>query len=331
MFNWLLKRRGTKRFLFGLTAVLSGFGLQSAWAQYPTRPITLIVPYTPGGITDIMARVVGEKLGQQLGQPVVIDYKAGANGVLGSEAMTRAAPNGYTLLIGSSTIHTVNPSLYKKLPFDVFKDFKPISKLTTMQNVVVVNPSLPVNNLKELVTYAKANPGKLTYGSAGAGSSMHLYTEMFGSMTQTNMIHVPYKGGAPARNDLLAGHLSLMFSDIGAVPLIQSGQLRALAVTGATREPKLPSVPTAVESGFNDYIADAWFALFAPAKTPDAVISVIRGSLAKVMAMPEVRQKLDDAGMHPVDTVSSEQLAATMRQDYDKWAKVISSANIAID
>lgn len=331
MFSSLLTRRGVKQCFTGLFSFVAALCAQPAWAQYPNRPISLIVPYSPGGITDIMARVVGDKLGQQLGQPVVIEYKAGANGVLGSEAMTRAAPDGYTLLVGSSTIHTVNPSLYKKLPFDIFKDFKPISKVTSMQNVVVVNNSVPVKNLKELVSYAKANPGKLTYGSAGAGSSMHLYTEMFKSMTHTDMVHVPYKGGAPARNDLLAGHLSLMFSDIGAIPLVQSGQLRALAVTGAAREPKLPDVPTAVESGFNDYVADAWFALFAPAKTPEEVISVIRNSLAKVMSMPEVRQKLSDAGMHPVDTVSSEHLAAAMRSDYDKWARVIKIGNISVD
>ncbi len=309
--------------LLSSTAVLA--------AGYPSRPITLIVPYSAGGITDTLARTLAEKLSVELRQPVVVDYKPGANAVLGSEIIARAVPDGYTLMLGSATTHTVNPWLYKKLPFDVFKDFQPISKLSVVQNIIVVDPKLPVHNLQELIGYAKAHPGKLSYGSAGTGSSLHLYGELFKSRTQTDLVHVPYKGGAPARNDLLAGHVAMMFSDVGAIPFVQAGKLRALAVTGRQREPQLPEVPTAQEAGLNGYVADAWFAMFAPGKTPDSVVKTVRDALTVVMAMPDVRKRLLGIGMQPVDRVSTEDLVQSMKADYEKWGATIREAAIQVD
>lgn len=313
-----------------LGAVISAILVSSAAIadDYPSRPITLIVPYSAGGITDTLARTIADKLTVELGQPVVVDYKPGANAVLGSELVAKASPDGYTLMLGSSTTHTVNPWLYKKLSFDVFSDFKPISKLTVVQNIIVVDPKLPINNLNQLISYAQNNPGKLSFASAGIGSSLHLYGELFKSMTKTDLVHVPYKGGAPARNDLLAGHVQMMFSDVGAIPFVQNGKLRALAVTGSEREPLLPDIPTAQEAGLTDYTANAWFAMFAPAKTPEPVVTTVRNALAKVMDMPDVRKRLIGIGMKPVELVSTLELEQAMRTDYEKWGATIKAAGV---
>lgn len=313
-----------------LSAVISAILVSSAAIadDYPSRPITLIVPYSAGGITDTLARTIADKLTVELGQPVVVDYKPGANAVLGSELVAKASPDGYTLMLGSSTTHTVNPWLYKKLSFDVFSDFQPISKLTVVQNIIVVDPKLPINNLNQLISYAQSNPGKLSFASAGIGSSLHLYGELFKSMTKTDLVHVPYKGGAPARNDLLAGHVQIMFSDVGAIPFVQNGKLRALAVTGSEREPLLPDIPTAQEAGLTDYTANAWFAMFAPAKTPEPVVTTVRNALAKVMDMPDVRKRLIGIGMKPVELVSTLELEQAMRTDYEKWGATIKAAGV---
>src|SRR5450759_2772484 len=218
-------------------------------AAYPDKPIRLIVPYAPGATAGALSQLIGNKLGAELGQVVVVEPKPGANGNIASEFVARSAPDGYTLLIGTISTLTINPSLYKKMAFNPMKDFKPISMLVTTQNVIVLNPSVPVNTLPELVQYAKVNPGKLTYGSSGAGSTLHLSGELLKTMTNTDMLHVAYKGGGPARADLLAGNISMMFSDMTALPLVQAGRLRALAVTGSKREPAAPNIPTAGEAG----------------------------------------------------------------------------------
>ncbi|WP_029048431.1 tripartite tricarboxylate transporter substrate binding protein [Cupriavidus sp. amp6] len=315
-----------------LAATFAGFaGAAHAQGGYPTKPITLIVPFSAGGTTDILARIVGLQLGKALGQPVVIDNRPGAGGNIGASLAAKAPGDGYTLFMGTIGTHAINQSLYSKLPYDPVKDFAPITRVAMVPNLVVVNPKVPVNNVKELIAYVKANPDKLSYGSSGSGSSMHLSGELFNSMTGLHIQHIPYKGSAPAVNDLLGNQIGLMFDNMpSSYPHVKAGKLRALAVTSAKRSPALPNVPTVAESGVPGYEATSWFALYATGGTPQAIVDRLNAEVVKILAMPEVKKQMADQGAEP-NPEKPAQLAAFMKSETAKWAKVVKASGATVD
>jgi tripartite-type tricarboxylate transporter receptor subunit TctC len=298
---------------------------------FPSKPLTLIVPYPPGGGTDALARVIGPRLSEALGQPVVIDNRPGAGGNIGASLAAKAPGDGYTLFMGTIGTHAINQSLYSKLPYDPVKDFAPITRVAMVPNLVVVNPKVPVNNVKELITYVKANPDKLSYGSSGSGSSMHLSGELFNSMTGQHIQHIPYKGSAPAVNDLLGNQIGLMFDNMpSSYPHVKAGKLRAIAVTSAKRSPALPNVPTVAESGVPGYEATSWFALYATGGTPQPIVDRLNAEVVKILAMPEVKKQMADQGAEP-NPEKPAQLAAFMKSETAKWAKVVKASGATVD
>jgi len=304
----------------------------SAFAQggYPTKPITLIVPFSAGGTTDILARIVGLQLSKSLGQPVVIDNRPGAGGNIGAALAAKAPGDGYTLFMGTIGTHAINQSLYAKLPYDPVKDFAPITRVAMVPNVVVVNPKVPAKNIKELIAYVKANPDKLSFGSSGSGSSMHLSGELFNAMTGLHIQHIPYKGSAPAVNDLLGNQIGLMFDNLpSSYPHIKAGQLRALAVTSAKRSPALPNVPTVAEAGVPGYEATSWFALYATAGTPQPILDRLNTEVVKILQKPEVQKQLAEQGAeaHPEKPAD---LADFMKSETAKWSKVVKSSGATV-
>jgi tripartite-type tricarboxylate transporter receptor subunit TctC len=326
------------RRLFGLGAVAIaaatlGITPSDAWAQaaYPTKPITIIVPFSAGGTTDILARVVGLHVGQTLGQPVIVDNRAGAGGNIGTQAVARAPADGYTLLMGTVGTHAINQSLYKKLPFDPIKDFTPLSRVAMVPNLLVANPAQPYKNVRELIAYGKANPGKINFASSGSGTSIHLSGELFKQMTQIDMQHVPYKGSAPALADLIGGQTAIMFDNMPSVmPHVKAGKLRALAVTTARRSPALPDVPTVAESGVPGYDTSSWFGLLAPAGTPADVVGKLNAAILKALADPGVKTKLAEQGAEP-HPEKPEQFAAFIGSETAKWGKVVKESGASVD
>ena len=280
----------TKSILLSLT-----IGLNIAFAQpYPDHPIVLVVPNPPGGLVDTSARLLSEPLTRVIGQPVVVDNKPGASGNTAYQFVAKAKPDGYTLLISYSGYHVGNPSLMDKLPWDPIKDYAPIALLTVSTNVIAVHPSIPVNNLKEFIAYAKANPGKLNYASQGNGSVSHIGTEMFKQITGVDMVHVPYKGSGPAIQDVLAGQVQVFISTPPSLMQhIQSGKLKGLAVTGKNRHPGMPNVPTTAEAGLPSFQLESWVGLFAPAGTPAPVVAKLTESVKKSLALPETKERAD--------------------------------------
>jgi tripartite-type tricarboxylate transporter receptor subunit TctC len=312
-----------------IAAALMLIASACAHAQYPAKPIHLIIPYPPGGATDIIGRALAQKLGDALGQPVVVDNRAGAGAGIGSDFVAKAAPDGYTLLIGTTGSHTINPAIYSKLPYDPVRDFAPVTLLATYCNVLVVAPDLPVQNLKQLIELAKAKPGTVTFGSAGNGSSNHLSGELLASMAGVRMQHVPYKGSAPALIDVMAGQTNFMFDILStSLPQIKAGKVRALAWTGPTRSPLIPEVPTVAESGLPGYEVVGWFGLFAPAGTPRDIVNRLNAETAKILKLPELKEKLIG-----YDTASStpEQFAAIIKADIATWAKVVKDSGAHVD
>lgn len=327
----------TRRFALGsiASAVLLGAGLlggTSALAQaYPTKPVTIIVPFAAGGTTDILARIVGQALTVEFGQSVVVDNRAGAGGNIGGQAAAKATPDGYTLFMGTVGTHAINASLYKKMPFDPIKDFAPLSRVATVPNLLVAHPSQPFNTVKEMIAYGKANPGKLTFGSPGSGSSPHVSGELFRSMTGTDLLHVPYKGSAPAMTDLLGGQISIMFDNMpSAIQHVRSGKLRPIAVTTAKRSPELPNVPTIAESGVPGYEATSWFGMFAPAGTPAPVLAKLNAAIVKVLNQPDVKKKIAEQGGDVV-AETPEQFAAFIKAESVKWGKVVKESGASQD
>src|SRR5438445_5356699 len=267
---------------------------------YPSRPIRLVVPFPPGGSTDILARALGQKLAEGLAQAVVIDNRPGAGGSIGSEAAARAAPAGYTLVMGQLGPLAVSPAIYRDLPDDPVKSFAPVSLMAIVPSVLVVNPQVPAASASELIAYARANPGKLTYGSAGSGSTSHLTTEYFKLATGTDILHVPYKGVGPMLTDLISGQLSMGINGAPAVmPHVNSGRLRALAVTGLTRLPSLPQIPTLDESGVKGFDASGWYGILAPAGTPGSIVAKLNAEIRRIMQTPDLRARLDNEGAIP--------------------------------
>src|SRR3954468_7470248 len=323
-------------FIGVLTTLLSG-AAQAASADsapaltaagYPSRAIRLIVPFPPGGSTDILARALGEKLSQGLGQPVVIDNRPGAGGSIGAEAAARAAPDGYTLMMGHLGTLAVNPAIYKNLPYDPVTSFAPVSLMAIVPSVLVVNPSLPVTNAAELIAYAKAHPGKLAYGSAGSGSTSHLTTEYFKLVTGTDILHVPYKGVGPMLTDLVSGQLSMGLNGAPAVMAhVNAGRLRPLAVTSVRRLEALPQVPTLDEAGVHGFDASGWYGVVAPAGTPQAIVARLNAEIGRAMQTPELRSRLDSEGALPAPG-TPEAFAAFIRAEIARWDAVLKRAGV---
>lgn len=300
----------------------------AALAQdYPTRPIHMIVPYPPGGGTDIVARVITEPLGQALGQPIVIDNRGGAAGNVGTEAAARATPDGYTMLFTLSS-HTINPKLYAKLPFDVERDFVPIGLAANIPQILVANPSLPANNVQELIAYAKANPGKLNFASVGTGSPGHIAGELFKLKTGVDIVHVPYKGGGPAVTDTLGGQVQLLFVSMPAAwQFVKSGRLKAFAVTSDKRSVVAPDIPTLAEAGVPDCVVNSWYGALVPAKTPPAAVAKLAAALAKVVQSSDVKERLLLQGAEAT-TSTPQEFDALIRDELAKWDYVIRAAKI---
>jgi tripartite-type tricarboxylate transporter receptor subunit TctC len=294
---------------------------------YPVRPIRMIVAYPPGGGTDRVGRAMSERLSEQLGQNVVVDNRGGATGNIGTELAARAAPDGYTLLMGNVAPNAVNVSLFRKLPFDPVRDFAPVSLVAVTPNILVVHPSLPVKTVKDLVALAKAKPGTLNFPSAGVGSSSHLAGEMLKSMTKIDMVHVPYKGGGPALIALISGQVQIMFATLpAAMPHVKSARVRPIAMTTAKRSAAMPDLPTIAESGVTGYEAATWYGLLAPARTPQQVIDRLHGEVVKILAGP-TRQRLESQGFEP-DGGTPAAFAAYIKAEIAKWANVIKTAGI---
>jgi tripartite-type tricarboxylate transporter receptor subunit TctC len=303
-------------------------GVTSAAQAYPTRPIRIVVAYTPAGATDILARIVGQKMNEAWGQPVIIENRPGANGNIGTEYAAKAAPDGHTFLMTTAGPHGINPSLYRKLGYDAVKDFAAVSLVALVPNVLVVNNLLPVKDVKGLIAYAKASPGKLSYGSPGAGSTAHLSMELFKSMTGTELVHVPYKGSAGVLTDVMGGQIAATMDNMPPyLPQIKAGKIRALAVTPTKRSPALPDVPTVAEAGVPGYVSSAWFGLVAPAATPKHVINKISAETARILQLPDVRPRLAEQGAEPIGS-TPEQFTAHIKAEIAKWAKVIKDAHV---
>lgn len=320
-----------------LTAILclvalGQFASVATQAQHwPTKPIKFVVPYTPGGGNDIIARVVGERLSQPLGQPIIIDNRPGAGGNIGAEAVAKSVADGYTFLVAPNAVLTVNPHLYAKVGYDPLKDFVPIGRMGVLPVILVVNADVPVKSVAELIALAKSKPDALSYASAGPGTPHHLAAELFKYMTGAPMQHIPYKGGAPAATDLIAGRVQVMFAPINNVsPYLGTGSLRVLAVGGDKRLPSLPGVPTVAEAGVPGFNVDNWVALVAPAGTPADIVATLSAGIGKILAEPEVRKKIEATGIEPSFS-TPEQLAEAMRTDYAHWGTIIKNAGIRAD
>ena len=321
------------RLINRVVPILLGLGLASlAIAQsFPDHAITLIVPNPPGGLVDTSARLLSEPLSRVLNETVIVENKPGASGNTAYQFVAKAKPDGYTLLISYSGYHGGNPALMDKLPWDPLKDFAPIALLTVSTNVIAVHPSIPVNNLKELIAYAKANPGKLNYASQGNGSVSHIGTEIFKQTTGIEMVHVPYKGSGPAIQDVLAGQVQVFITTPPSVMQhVQSGKLKGLAVTGKTRHPSMPNVPTTSEAGLPGFQLESWVALYAPASTPAPVIAKLSEAVKKSLEQAEVKQRADTAGVE-LRYLNPQQMDALLKKELPYWNKVIKAANIKLD
>ena len=320
--------------LAAIAALFVAFAALPAAAQggaYPAKPIRLVVPFPAGGTTDILARAVAQKLSETWSQQVIVDNRPGAGGNIGSDLVAKAAPDGYTLLMGTVGTHAINPSLYAKMPYDHVKDFTPVILVAGVPNVLEVNPSLPVHSVQELIAYAKANPGKLNFASSGNGTSIHLSGELFKSMTGVQMVHVPYKGSAPALADLIGGQVQLMFDNLpSSLQFIKAGKLRALAVTSSARSSALPDLPTLAESGLPGFEASSWFGVLAPAHTPPAIVAKLNAAIGAWLATPEAKEKLSAQGAIPAGG-PPEAFVKHIADETAKWAKVVKASGAHID
>jgi tripartite-type tricarboxylate transporter receptor subunit TctC len=326
-------RRQSLRRTLALAAclVVAAFGPPTAAQTFPAKPVKLVVPFPPGGPLDAVGRAIADKLTQTWGQPVVVDNKPGAGGNIGADLVAKSPSDGYTVVMGALSTHAVNPNLYPTMPYDAVKDFAPITLVAITPNVLVVNPSLPVHSVKELIAYAKANPGKLSFGSGSNGSAGHLAGELFKVDTGVDMVHVPYKGGAPAMQALLAGDTQLMFDNLAnAMPQVKAGKLRALAVTTSQRSKLVPELPTMAEAGVPGFDISTWFGLLAPAGTPPAVIAKWNADVTKILESPEMRERLTGQGAEAAPT-TPQQFAAFISSELAKYARIVRASGAKVD
>jgi len=304
---------------------------QAQGDSYPSKPITYVVPFAAGGTTDLLGRLIGQRLSQTLGQSVVVENRAGAGGNIGSDYVAKAAPDGYTILGGTISSHAINVSLYPKMPYDPIKNFQPIALIGTLPNVLVVNARSPWKSVQDVIAAAKAKPGSINFGSSGNGTSQHLAAELFANMAGLRMTHVPYKGSSQAVQALLGNQVDLVFENsVAAMPMIQSGKFRALATTGAKRAAELPDVPTMAESGLNGYEIVSWQAIFAPAGTPAPIVNRLSTEIGKIIRQPDVRAKLASMGVEP-SGIGPAELASFQKSEVAKWANLIKVANIHLE
>ena len=329
MSTYLFSFNRLKKIHLGLTCLLTiGMVMTHAWAaDYPTRTITVINPWTAGGPADTVARPILQKLSEALKQPVVLENKAGANGVIGANYVARATPDGYTLLFSHVGPITISPAVQNDMPFDSERDFAPITQIVSAPTVLVVRPDLPIHNLKEFVEYARANPGKLSYGSVGTGSTTHLAGEILATMANVNMLHVPYKGAAPVMTDLLGGQINCTFLNIAALmPYIKAGQVRAIGVSTIKRSPLLPELPAIAET-YPGFEVNSWYGMMAPAKTPASIVNLLQKEVAKILQMPEIIQAMQASGLATEGT-TPEQYAEQIKRDLSRWQTAVKQAGI---
>ncbi len=318
--------------IFIVTALVAGVAAAGAAAAqgYPAKAVTIVVPFPPGGTTDVLARTIAQKMNEDWGQPVIVENKPGAGATIGAAQVAKAPADGYTLLMGA-VHHAIATSVYPKLPYDFQRDFAPVTIVAMVPNVLTVNPGVPAHSVKELIAWGKANPGRLSYGSNGQGTGQHLIGEQFAAMTGLDLLHVPYKGSGPLTTDLIAGQVSMSFDTITPVlPHIKAGKLRALAVTTGKRSAALPEVPTLAESGLAGFDQGTWFGLLAPAGTPKEIVAKLNAEVVKILRMPEVQKRFAEIGAEPVGN-SPEAMAAIIRSDTEKYAAVVKKANIRIE
>ena len=301
-----------------------------AATAFPTKPIRIIVAYTPAGTTDILARAIGQKMSETWNQPVIIDNRAGAAGNIGTEVAARATPDGHTLLMGTAGTHGINVSLYRKLSWHPVNDFAPVSLSAMVPNIMVVNNALPVKNVREFVAHVKANPGKLSYGSPGNGSTAHLSMELFKSMTGSTIVHIPYKGSAGVLTDVMGGQIAVTIDNMPPYsPQVKAGKIRALAVSTGKRSSAMPDLPTIAEAGVPGYEAGAWFGLLAPAGTPKPIVAQLSAESARILKLPDISKRISELGAEPVGS-TPEQFAELIKTEIAKWAKVIKDANVEL-
>ncbi len=305
----------------------------TAQAQaYPARPIRFVVPYAPGGPLDLIARAIGQKLTEATGQAVVVDNKPGAGGNIGADIVAKAAPDGYTIVMGAVATHAINPTLYPKIPYDPVKDFTPVAMVAVVPNVLVVNPALPVKSVKELIDFAKARPSYLNFASGSTGSTGHLAGELFNALAGVQMVHIPYKGGAPAMADLLAGQVQLMFDNLAnALPQVKAGKLRALAVTTAQRSAFAPDLPTLAEAGVPGFDLTTWFGIFLPGNAPRDIVLRLNTEINKALNAPDMKDRLEKMGAEPPANNTPERFAAFIKVEFDKYARVIKASGAKVE
>jgi tripartite-type tricarboxylate transporter receptor subunit TctC len=320
-------------FLVTALAVAAGLLPAASYAQgWPAKPLHLVVPYAPGGPVDLSARLLAAKLQEALGQPVVVENKPGAGGNIGADFVAKSAPDGYTLVMGAIATHAINPALYPKLGYDPVRDFRHVALLVQVPNVLVVNNDLSAHTVRELITLAKRNPGKLDFASGSTGSTGHLAGELFKQMTGTYMVHIPYKGSSPAVADLLAGRVQLMFDNLAsALPNIKAGKLRALAVTTAKRSQSIPELPTLEESGLKGFDLTTWWGVMAPARTPDAVVDRLAGEIAKAMEIPDIKERFAAMGSEPPTVRSPREFTSFVEKELKVYSQLVKRSGATVD
>ena len=319
-------------FVVPLFLLFGAFLSPIAHAQpYPSKPIRFVVPYPAGGPLDTVARLLAQKVTQSTKQPMIVDNKPGAGGNIGADAVAKSAPDGYTILMGAVATHAINPTLYASIPYDPIRDFAPVTQVASTPNVLVVHPSIPASNVREFIAYAKANPGKLNFGSGSAGSAGHLAGELFKTMAGVDMTHVPYKGAAPAMQDLIGGQIQRMFDNLASsLAQVRAGNVKALAVTTAKRTALAPELPTIAESGLPGFDISTWFGIFVPAGTSREVVEKLHGEFARALAAPDVRERMLNLGAEPVGSKPAE-FAAYIRGEADKYARVVKASGARVD
>ncbi len=305
----------------------------AATAQaYPVRPIRFVVPYAPGGPLDIMARAIGQKLTESMGQPVVVDNKPGAGGNIGADIVAKAVPDGYTIVMGAVATHAINPTLYQGIPYDPVKDFTPVAMVAVVPNVLVVNPGLAAGSVRELIALAKSKPGTLNFGSGSTGSTGHLAGELFNALAGVQMVHIPYKGGAPAMADLLAGQVQLMFDNLAnSLPQVKAGRLRALAVTTAQRSVFAPELPTLAEAGVPGFDLTTWFGVFLPGNAPRDIVARLNAEVNKALNAPDMKERLEKMGAEAPVNNTPERFAAFIKVEFDKYQRVIKASGAKVE